>query len=948
MEADEEAFLSTSPGSDSPECVRKDTPGAEFAPRVREAVDTSLDIVLTKTHYSAFASAQQQLLQLLRRRFVTEMYVCGALTNVSIYATALDAGRHGYDMTIVEDCCGFRNEMRHVNAVRRLMQLTGSEVVNADELIAKLQPAKPKPKSSPRTAKGGDKTEGGGAGGSGAGQKSPVRPSSTAAPKNQSSGLSPSISKLSLSRSEVASPAAVPASPSADSRPTSAAQPQQQGQSKDKAAAQPIQPMVVAADTKSDIRQAAGTTQRACALRVDDSAPLEADPAFDELSYQLESLEVDSPPRDRDEASVADRRIIAPVTPTKQSVLEKYKCPLPAGHTSAESSASAAADAPPANQPDTTRVRAKQRRRVRQSGTKQAQSVKSSPTAKSDAIEVDEKHMKGTNKSDELAGPSLLPQASDSGKGTSSTPEVAPSAKMLDQASATTPTVSEPLCEGDTTVVSNVLPPTLAADAFERLLNEASWAGMSHLGGEVPRRIAVQGAIDEEGNMPVYRHPADESPPLLPFSPTVLEIKTEIEKHLGHPLNHVLIQHYRSGNDYISEHSDKTLDIVRGSFIANVSLGAERTMIFRTKRPPKDAKDAAAAKKEQKPGVGSDDESVSGPEKARRQVQRAQLPHNSLCRMGLATNERWLHAIRQDKRSDREKTAAELAFGGARISLTFRHIGTFLDSSQTHIWGQGATCKTKEGAKPVINGQTPEAVQMLKAFGTENHSSDFDWEAQYGSGFDVLHMGTPKRLFSGSDPVANMRVSLALVELGISCAKGAVEGAVDVRFEDNDPARAVVDGHETILRYLDAVYGPGRRYDQMPFADVAKRFTRLQQALDLLPKWRAMLKDGESVSVKAVKKQLLAEWERYAEDAALKTTAEAGGDGEKTEKNAGSGTPVYISGGDHPAPADYALWPVLHTMVQLCGEGVFEEDGQLGRYYRAFKQRSAVAKVLGK
>ncbi|KAL2017943.1 hypothetical protein VTK56DRAFT_1535 [Thermocarpiscus australiensis] len=546
------------------------------------------------------------------------------------------------------------------------------------------------------------------------------------------------------------------------------------------------------------------------------------------------------------------------------------------------------------------------------------------------------------------------------------------------------PVYSEPLCEGDTTIITNVLPPALAADAFERLLEEVSWAGMSHLGGEVPRRVAVQGAIDEDGSMPVYRHPSDESPPLLPFSPTVLQIKEEVEKHLGHPLNHVLIQHYRSGNDYISEHSDKTLDIVKGSFIANVSLGAERTMVFRTKRPPKDP-----SKKDQ--AEGADDANTSDADKARRQVQRAPLPHNSLCRMGLATNERWLHAIRQDKRPDRDKTPAELAYGGARISLTFRRIGTFIDAAQSRIWGQGATAKAREAARPVVNGQTPDAVRLLQAFGAENHSSAFDWAAHYAAGFDVLHMGTPKRVFfcccagsgsgsgsgsgPGGDPLASARVALALAELGVSCAKGSFEGG-DVRFEDNDPARTVVDGHETVLRYLDAVYGAGRRYDQMVPAEVARRSTRLQRALDLLAKWRGALKEaGVSVSlsseeeggdnneqvtgeqIEAVMQSLrkeLADWEGYAREAAaaVASSTAASGDGATVATtgrsgsgNASGGGGLYIAGGTQPSPADYALWPVLHDMVRVCGEGVL--GAELRRYYAAFRERSSAAKVLG-
>lgn len=70
----------------------------------------------------------------------------------------------------------------------------------------------------------------------------------------------------------------------------------------------------------------------------------------------------------------------------------------------------------------------------------------------------------------------------------------------------------------------------------------------------------------------------------MPFSPTVSLIRSLVEASLNHPVNHVLIQLYRDGNDAISEHSDKTIDVVRGSKIVNVSLGAQRVMVLRTKR----------------------------------------------------------------------------------------------------------------------------------------------------------------------------------------------------------------------------------------------------------------------------------------------------------------------------------------------------------------------------
>ena len=43
----------------------------------------------------------------------------------------------------------------------------------------------------------------------------------------------------------------------------------------------------------------------------------------------------------------------------------------------------------------------------------------------------------------------------------------------------------------------------------------------------------------------VYRHPTDEQPPVEPWSPTVLNIKLELEAKLGVVFNHALIQWYR-------------------------------------------------------------------------------------------------------------------------------------------------------------------------------------------------------------------------------------------------------------------------------------------------------------------------------------------------------------------------------------------------------------------
>lgn len=924
MEADEEAFLSLDPEGEKKPCVRKGTPGAEFAPTVQAAVVAGRDIVFTKTHYSAFSYAQQQLVQMLRARFVTQMYVCGAMTNISVYATALDAGRHGYEMTIVDDCCGYRSPTRHFNAVRQLEQLTGSEVISSDSLLAQL--------------------------------RAPTTP-------GPSTGLSPSISKMTLDLGG-ASPARSAAAPPGPPTPKPVAAPvPDRGNRKE-----------VAPPRRLSSNQTGPEADSA-----DNSQPLQADSNISsdissDTSSDSESLRRRERETKREEAHGSVQAAAA-----KHSELESQKGPTRAPRTTS-------------TQAEKLRIKSRVKQRITRSS-----SDKSPPSPAPSPPESAESTASPIQKPRDTTGqPAAITQAP-TPVPTSSEPKSAPRSPSNMAKEHLTPTCSEPLCEGDTTVITNFLPSALAADAFERLLDEVSWAGMSHMGGEVPRRIAVQGAVAEDGSMPVYRHPADESPPLLPFSPTVLQIQAEVEKHVGHPVNHVLIQHYRSGNDYISEHSDKTLDIVPGSFVANVSLGAERTMVFRTKRPPKDGGPH--------PDAVADEANPPPPSRPARQIQRAPLPHNSLCRMGLATNQHWLHAIRQDRRADRDKAPAELAYGSARISLTFRRIGTFIDASQTLIWGQGATAKTRAGAGAVVNGQTDEAVRLLKAFGAENNlGAGFKWAEWYGGGFDVLHMGVPKRFFTAAAPdsadgapapggpeaIVNARVALALAELGVGCAKGSVsaEGG-EARFEDNDPARAAVDGHASVLRYLDAVYGAGRRYDQMLPGEVARRFTRLQRALDLLGKWRAALAEAGVVSLAAgedgggrasaeqtgtvarLLKKELEDWEAFAREAAAAaaaaappttsaststsastTVAQAEAEAEaeaqqaQTQSQTANGS-FYIAGGDQPSPADFALWPVLHDMVRVCGEGVLGEQRQhLRRYYAAFGQRSSAAKAL--
>lgn len=64
-------------------------------------IEKEKDLQMIKTHYSAFSSTS--LLLTLRTKLITELYICGCITNLSVYATAMDAARYGIRVTLVDD-----------------------------------------------------------------------------------------------------------------------------------------------------------------------------------------------------------------------------------------------------------------------------------------------------------------------------------------------------------------------------------------------------------------------------------------------------------------------------------------------------------------------------------------------------------------------------------------------------------------------------------------------------------------------------------------------------------------------------------------------------------------------------------------------------------------------------------------------------------------------------
>lgn len=697
-EADEEAFLTT----DTPQCGQPQTPGTQFPAPLLTAIDVNTDTLLDKSDYSALRS--QSLILSFRSRLVTQVYICGSLSNISVYATVLDAVSLGFSVTLIEDCLGFRDFGRHEEAMRRMADIFGANGITTEELCEELE---------------WQETDA-------IAQKGGPRPLQVA----KSAGIESVLDDL-------------------------------------------------------DFRVGA------------DNAPEEP------------PLCRGSPCEDDDDmlgfSKIARAR-------------DRYR----------PSSLQEAPQAPGQDADKKVRIRVRRPRRPDQ---------KAEPSARDH-----HRRSRRSKLSQDLSGP------------------------------------GDRIGEGDSRIIHDL---DLPADAFAKIRNEVAWQKMYHMSGQVPRLVAVQGGKQADGSIPIYRHPADESPPLNSFTSTVDQVRMIVERILGHPLNHVLIQLYRDGQDRISEHSDKTLDIVRGSSICNVSLGAQRVMVLRTK------------------SVQAED--------ASRQTQRVPLPHESLFVLGERTNMRWLHGIRQDKRPNTEKSVEDRAYGGERISLTFRNIGTFLNPSGDTIWGQGAVSKAQEQSKPVVHGDAHETERIINAFGQENHATDFDWDGVYGSGFDVVNFVTAStaQLILGGDPVSNLRARLGLSESSMrfdTISEASGHGDRRPVYIGTDGTR--ITGDVDILTHLS-------RFEERPGVDSLHGGDYLSQIETLLTTWREKHSDC-----------LLQTWEE--------------------EALAGR----HYLGGSVFSIDDCSLWPVLREIVQEKGDFSTVQYPNLHQYYSRVGKRGLVKAVL--
>ncbi|PZW64610.1 alkylated DNA repair dioxygenase AlkB [Pseudomonas sp. URMO17WK12:I1] len=171
-----------------------------------------------------------------------------------------------------------------------------------------------------------------------------------------------------------------------------------------------------------------------------------------------------------------------------------------------------------------------------------------------------------------------------------------------------------------------------ADDWLQRLVEQTPWQQPEVVlfGRQlpVPRLVAWYG--DSEAR---YRYSGMTHQP-LPWTPLLAEIRQRLVDSLGQPLNGVLLNYYRDGQDSMGWHSDDERELGAEPLVASLSLGGERRFDLRRKG-------------------------------GTRIEHSLQLAHGSLLVMGGQTQHHWQHQV--------AKTRKPCA---PRLNLTFRLIRT--------------------------------------------------------------------------------------------------------------------------------------------------------------------------------------------------------------------------------------------------------------------------------
>jgi biuret amidohydrolase len=119
-------------GAEGPHCVE-----GELATELAEGIEPTRDeYLIRKRRYSAFFATELDLV--LRSYGAETLVLVGALTDVCVHYTAVDAHQHDYRIRVVVDCVGGSSYDGHDAALRAIAYLQRDALVTSAEVLEAL------------------------------------------------------------------------------------------------------------------------------------------------------------------------------------------------------------------------------------------------------------------------------------------------------------------------------------------------------------------------------------------------------------------------------------------------------------------------------------------------------------------------------------------------------------------------------------------------------------------------------------------------------------------------------------------------------------------------------------------------------------------------------------------------------------------------------------------
>lgn len=120
-------------GAEPAHCL-ENWPGTGFHP---ELAPLDGEFIVTKRRYSGFFATDLEIL--LKGLHIETVILMGALTNVCVHYTALDAHQRDYYFHVLEDCCIGSDWNAHDAALKAMAYLQRRSRITSDEFIAAIK-----------------------------------------------------------------------------------------------------------------------------------------------------------------------------------------------------------------------------------------------------------------------------------------------------------------------------------------------------------------------------------------------------------------------------------------------------------------------------------------------------------------------------------------------------------------------------------------------------------------------------------------------------------------------------------------------------------------------------------------------------------------------------------------------------------------------------------------